>query len=126
MRSAVAGRLADDHGIDGNGTGGTDSSLGGAWPEEGGADSAAGNMAERISGRDEQCRSAECSIQRTKRQSGDEDEMERQEAEMERQEDDELLEPYVPYLGFIFYSFPVFSFTLPFGGQLKLFGYDFI
>ena len=38
----------------------------------------------------------------------------------------ENLEPYVPYLGFIFYSFPIFSFTLPFGGQLKLFGYDFI
>ncbi|XP_032778460.2 uncharacterized protein LOC116917189 [Daphnia magna] len=38
----------------------------------------------------------------------------------------EDLEPYVPYLGFIFYSFPVFSFTLPFGGQLKFFGYDFI
>ncbi|XP_057371244.1 uncharacterized protein LOC130692185 [Daphnia carinata] len=38
----------------------------------------------------------------------------------------EELEPYVPYLGFIFYSFPIFSFTLPFGGQLKLFGYDFI
>lgn len=42
-----------------------------------------------------------------------------------RQIDDDL-EPYVPYLGFIFYSFPIFSFTLPFGGQLKLFGYDFI
>jgi hypothetical protein len=43
-----------------------------------------------------------------------------------RQVDEEDLEPYVPYLGFIFYSFPVFSFTLPFGGQLKFFGYDFI
>lgn len=50
---------------------------------------------------------AACSIQRSKRQV-------------------EELEPYVPYLGFVFYSFPIFSFTLPFGGQLKLFGYDFI
>lgn len=56
---------------------------------------------------DQSYNSAACSIQRSKRQV-------------------EELEPYVPYLGFVFYSFPIFSFTLPFGGQLKLFGYDFI
>ena len=38
----------------------------------------------------------------------------------------ENLEPYVPYLGSISYRFPIFSFTLPFGGQLKFFGYNFI
>lgn len=70
--------------------------------------------------REEPCRDADCSIQRTARQVDDEDELERQD------EDEFELEPYVPYLGFIFYSFPVFSFTIPFGGQLKLFGYDFI
>ena len=35
-------------------------------------------------------------------------------------------ETYVPYLGFIIYTFPVFSFSIPFGGQLKLFGYDLL
>ena len=118
LRLAVAG-LSAHEGIDANGTGGMESSRGGAWSEEGGAVSLDSNMAERISDRGEQCRSADCSIQRTKRQVDDD-------GDTERQEDDLLLEPYVPYLGFIFYSFPVFSFTLPFGGQLKLFGYDFI
>ena len=36
------------------------------------------------------------------------------------------LELYVPYLGVISYRFPIFSFTLPFDGKLKLFGYNFI
>lgn len=43
-------------------------------------------------------------------------------------EEEVLEEPetYVPYLGFIIYTFPVFSFSIPFGGQLKLFGYDLL
>ena len=33
---------------------------------------------------------------------------------------------YSPHAGFMFYSFPFLSFTLPFGGHLKLFGQDLI
>ena len=33
---------------------------------------------------------------------------------------------YAPHAGYIFYSFPFLSFTLPFGGHLKLFGQNLI
>lgn len=35
-------------------------------------------------------------------------------------------QPYPPYLGTVFYSFPLFSFTLPLGGSLKLLGIELI